>query len=103
LRKPTLADYDLNPAAILFDSGTAGNRWVGTRMRILVAGCFLLAGSPSFAQKFLNSEPVALDPYAVVYVNDGSCSVGKVLKITGSIRGQHRKKFCVQITEVTSL
>jgi len=67
-------------------------------MRILVVGCFLLAASPSFAQKFLNTEPLMLDAYAVVFVNDGSCSVGKVMKVTGAIRGLHRKKSCVSIT-----
>ena len=67
-------------------------------MRILVVGCFLFAAaSPSFAQKLLNTEPLMLDPYAVVYVKDGSCSTGKILKITGAIRGLHRKKSCVSI------
>jgi hypothetical protein len=64
-------------------------------MRILIVGCFLLAASPSFAQKLLNTEPLVLDPYAVVYVNDGSCSAGKVLKVTGSVRGLRRKKSCI--------
>jgi hypothetical protein len=65
-------------------------------MRIIVVGCFLLAAaSPSFAQKLLNNEPLMLEPYAVVFVNDGSCSAGKVLKVTGAIRGLHRKKSCV--------
>jgi hypothetical protein len=64
-------------------------------MRILVVGFFLLAASPSLAQKLLNTEPLMLDAYAVVYVNDGSCSAGKILKVTGSIRGLRRKKSCV--------
>jgi hypothetical protein len=64
-------------------------------MRILVMGFFLLAASPSFAQRLLSTEPLVLDPYAVVYVNDGSCSAGKVLKVTGSVRGLRRKKSCV--------
>jgi hypothetical protein len=55
----------------------------------------LAAIQPSFAQKLLTKEPLILDPYAVVYVNDGSCSVGKILKVTGAIRGLHRKKSCV--------
>jgi hypothetical protein len=38
-----------------------------------------------------------LDPYAVVFVKDGSCSTGKILKVTGAIRGLHRKKSCVSI------
>jgi hypothetical protein len=55
-------------------------------------GCVLLAAiQPSFAQKLLTTEPLILDPYAVVYVNDGSCSAGKILKVMGVIRGLHRK------------
>jgi len=42
-----------------------------------------------------------LDPYVVVYVNDGSCSAGKILKVTGAIRGLHRKKSCVPASEVS--
>jgi hypothetical protein len=42
-----------------------------------------------------------LDPYAVVYVNNGSCSAGKILKVTGAIRGLHRKKSCVAASEVS--
>jgi hypothetical protein len=56
---------------------------------------------PSFAQKFLTTEPLMLDPYAVVYVNNGSCSAGKILKVTGAIRGLHRKKSCVAASEVS--
>jgi hypothetical protein len=57
-------------------------------MRILVAGCVLLAVvQPSFAQSPLKTEPLALDPFAIVFLNDGSCSVGNVLKVTGSIPG----------------
>ena len=56
-------------------------------MRIPLVGCVLLAAiQPSFAQKLLTKEPLILDPYAVVYVNDGSCSVGKILKVTGYSR-----------------
>jgi len=73
-------------------------------MRILVAGCFLLAAiQPSFAQKLLTTEPLILDPYAVVFVNDGSCSAGKILKVTGAIRGLHRKKVCVPMSDVVAL
>ena len=56
---------------------------------------------PSFAQKLLTKEPLILDPYAVVYVNDGSCSVGKILKVMGAIRGLHRKKSCVPARAVS--
>ena len=89
---------------MLFNFSTVGNRRVGTQMRILVAGCFLLAAiQPSFAQKVLTTEPLILDPYAVVYINDGSCSAGKMLKVTGAIRGLHRKKSCVPASKVSEL
>jgi hypothetical protein len=69
-------------------------------MRIPVVGCVLMAVvQPSIAQSLLKTELLALDPYAVVFVNDGLCSVGKVLKVTGSIRGQGRKKSCVLFEE----
>jgi hypothetical protein len=62
-------------------------------MRIPLVGCVILAAiQPSFAQKLLTTEPLILDPYVVVFVNDGSCSGGKILKVTGAIRGLHRKK-----------
>jgi hypothetical protein len=70
---------------MLFDFSTIGNRRVGTQMRIPLVGCVLLAAiQPSFAQKLLTTEPLILDPYAVVFVNDGSCSAGKILKVTGA-------------------
>jgi hypothetical protein len=73
-------------------------------MRIPLVGCVLLAAiQPSFAQKLLTSEPLMLDPYVVVFVNDGSCSAGKVLKVTGAIRGLHRKKACVSASEISNL
>jgi hypothetical protein len=81
---------------------TIGNRRVGTQMRIPLVGCVLLAAiQPSFAQKPLRTEPWILDLYAVVFVNDGSCSAGKILKVTGSIRGLRRKKSCVPASEVS--
>jgi hypothetical protein len=87
---------------MLFNFSTIGNRRVGTQMRIPLVGCVLLAViQPSFAQQFLTTEPLILDPYAVVYVNNGSCSVGKILKVTGAIRGLHRKKSCVPAREVS--
>jgi hypothetical protein len=85
-----------SPAVMLFNFSTIGNRRVGTQMRIPLVGCVLLAAiQPSFAQKLLTTEPLILDPYVVVFVNDGSCSEGKILKVTGAIRGLRRKKFCV--------
>ena len=36
-----------------------------------------------------------LAPYEVALVQNGACPAGKVLKVTGSIRGLSRKKACV--------
>jgi hypothetical protein len=60
------------------------------------AGCLLMA-TPSLAQTIRTSEPLLLAPYEVALVQDGSCSVGQVLKVTGAIRGLRRKKLCIPI------
>ena len=52
---------------------------------------------PCSAQTILKSEPLALAPYEVAFVQDASCPVGKVLKVTGAIRGLHRKRICVSL------
>lgn len=66
-------------------------------MRILasavVLSCF--ASLPCSAQTILKSEPLMLAPYEVAFVKDASCPSGKVLKVTGAIRGLHRRKACV--------
>jgi hypothetical protein len=74
-------------------------------MRTLLSGLILSALSlPCFAQNVLKSEPLVLAPYEVAYVQDASCPAGKVLKVTGAIRGLHRRKACVTLaTEQASL
>ncbi|WP_375313995.1 hypothetical protein WHZ77_12850 [Bradyrhizobium sp. A5] len=66
-------------------------------MRILVSAvalsCFI--SLPCAAQTILKSEPLMLAPYEVAFVKDASCPSGKVLKVTGAIRGLHRRKACV--------
>ena len=68
-------------------------------MRILaslaVVSCF--AAWPCAAQTILKSEPLMLAPYEVAFVKDASCPSGKVLKVTGAIRGLHRRKACVSL------
>ena len=68
-------------------------------MRILVSAgvlwCF--ACLPCSAQTILKSEPLMLAPYEVAFVKDASCPSGKVLKVTGAIRGLHRRKACVAL------
>jgi hypothetical protein len=57
----------------------------------------LAVSSPSVAQTILKSEPLVLAPYEVAFVQDAACSAGKVLKVTGAIRGVHRKKVCIAL------
>jgi hypothetical protein len=68
-------------------------------MRALLLAVILSAGAlPCLAQTILKSEPLALAPYEIVFVQDASCPAGKVLKVTGAIRGLHRRKACVVLT-----
>jgi hypothetical protein len=68
-------------------------------MRILASVLILFAMAlPCSAQTILKSEPLALAPYEVAFVQDTSCSAGKVLKVTGAIRGLHRKRICVVLS-----
>ena len=67
-------------------------------MRILASVVILVAiALPCSAQTILKSEPLMLAPYEVAFVRDGACPVGKVLKVTGAIRGLHRRKACVTL------
>jgi hypothetical protein len=70
-------------------------------MRIVffgMVGLLVSAGAaPSWAQAIRATEPLVLAPYESALVQDGSCSGGKVLKVTGAIRGLRRKKTCVSL------
>ncbi len=67
-------------------------------MRAVALGLILSAVAvPCLAQTILKSEPLILAPYEVAFVQDASCPVGKVLKVTGAIRGLHRRKICVSL------
>ena len=68
-------------------------------MRVLtLALLFSAITMPCLAQTVLKSEPLLLSPYEVAFVQDVSCPLGKVLKVTGAIRGVHRKKVCVVLS-----
>jgi hypothetical protein len=73
--------------------------WVGHQnMRAFALGLiFSAAAFPCLAQTILKSEPFILAPYEVAFVQDPSCGAGKVLKVTGSIRGLQRRKACVTL------
>jgi hypothetical protein len=67
-------------------------------MRILALGLFFFAVAlPCSGQTILKSEPFILAPYEIAFVQDVSCQAGKVLKVTGAIRGLHRRKACVAL------
>jgi hypothetical protein len=67
-------------------------------MRVWLSVLFFSALTlPCLAQNVLRSEPLVLAPYEIAYVQDASCPAGKVLKVTGVIRGLHRKKACVTL------
>jgi hypothetical protein len=67
-------------------------------MRALALGLiFSAVALPCLAQTILKSEPLALAPYEIAFVQDAACPAGKVLKVTGAIRGLHRKKVCVAL------
>jgi hypothetical protein len=68
-------------------------------MRIFLATLIVSAVMlPCAARTILKSEPLVLGPYEVAYVQDASCSAGMVLKVTGAIRGLHRKRECVALS-----
>jgi hypothetical protein len=70
-------------------------------VRVVILGLFLsVIAQPCFAQKFLSFEPLMMDPYTTVFVDNGSCSAGKVLKVQGAPNNQRRKKSCVPISDV---
>jgi len=53
--------------------------------------------SPCLAQTILKSEPLLLAPSEVAFVQSPTCPAGQVLKVTGAIRGLHRRKVCVAL------
>jgi hypothetical protein len=68
-------------------------------MRILASLLILSAiALPCSAQTILKYEPLVLAPYEVAFVHDAACPAGKVLKVTGAIRGLHRKRACVSLS-----
>jgi hypothetical protein len=67
-------------------------------MRIFaLALVFCAIVSPCLAQTVLKSEPLLLAPYEVALVESAVCAPGQVLKVTGAIRGLHRRKNCVTL------
>jgi hypothetical protein len=73
----------------------------GTPVGLTVLVVTLVVSQPSLAQKIHSYEPLMMDPYSTIYVNDGSCSPGKVLKVQGVPKNQRRKKSCVPLSDIT--
>jgi hypothetical protein len=65
-------------------------------MRALLAGIVVLVLAPAAsAQTILKREPHYLPPGAVVFVDNGQCGVGRVMKVTGIAKGNLRRKTCM--------
>jgi hypothetical protein len=71
--------------------------WTLNMRAFALALVFSAAAMPCLAQTVLKSEPLILAPYEIAFVQDATCPVGKVLKVTGAIRGLHRRKACVTL------
>jgi hypothetical protein len=71
--------------------------WTAHMRVFTLALAFCAIASPCLAQTVLKSEPLLLAPYEVAFVQNGTCPVGQVLKVTGAIRGLHRRKACVTL------
>ena len=77
----------------------------GARKSINVAVLLASLGMapPASAQKLHPYEPLMMDPYSTIYVDDGSCSAGKVLRVQGAPNNQRRKKSCVPVSDLRGL
>jgi hypothetical protein len=75
----------------------SAGRWTIDMRVLTLALVFSAMAWPCLAQTVLKSEPLLLAPYEVAFVQDASCPHGKVLKVTGAIRGLHRRKSCVTL------
>ncbi|MGA8898765.1 hypothetical protein [Bradyrhizobium sp.] len=74
-------------------------------MRVFtLAFVFCAIALPCVAQTVLKSEPLLLSPYEIALVESAQCPPGQVMKVTGAIRGLHRRRSCVALaTEQASL
>jgi hypothetical protein len=67
-------------------------------MRVFaLALVFCAMAVPCPAQTVLKSEPLLLAPYEIAFVESALCPPGQVLKVTGAIRGLHRRKSCIAL------
>jgi hypothetical protein len=97
---PAPKKYFVHTTELVMEFGYCGRAgWWTTNMRILASLLIVsaVAALPCSAQTVLKSEPLVLAPYEVAYVQDYACPAGRVLKVTGAIRGLHRKRICVPL------
>ncbi len=71
--------------------------WTASMRVFTLALAFCAIALPCLAQTVLKSEPLMLAPYEVAFVQNAVCPIGQVLKVTGAIRGLHRRKACVTL------
>jgi hypothetical protein len=76
----------------------AGLIWTMSMRTFALVLILAAVALPCAAQTVLKYEPLALSPYEVAFVQDAACPAGKVLKVTGSIRGLHRRRACVPLS-----
>jgi hypothetical protein len=74
-----------------------GHGWTADMRNFFLAFISSAIASPCLAQTILKSEPLLLAPYEAVFVQSAACPSGQVLKVTGAIRGLHRRKACVAL------
>jgi hypothetical protein len=71
--------------------------WKSHMRNFALALVFCAIALPCVAQTVLKSEPLLLAPYEIALVESALCQPGRVLKVTGAIRGLHRRKSCVAL------
>jgi hypothetical protein len=75
----------------------AAGFWTAPMRVFTLALAFCAIALPCLAQTVLKSEPLMLAPYEIAFVQNAICPDGQVLKVTGAIRGLHRRKACVTL------
>jgi hypothetical protein len=64
---------------------------------VLALPILLLLGPTAGAEGLLKQEPRILAPGETVYVDNGRCSRGKILKVTAAFKGTARRKTCISL------
>jgi quercetin dioxygenase-like cupin family protein len=58
---------------------------------------FLELTAPVLGSSTLDFEPLILAPYQSALVQNGTCPDGKMLRVTGAIKGLDRRRVCVSV------